>query len=116
MAFSNSEVYLNMAGGIRITEPAVDLAVAASLISALMGRPVPAECVFFGEIGLSGEVRAVSQWGQRLKESAKLGFTNACIAETVSSQKKTSASYSDMKVREIKHLDDLIHILREGIV
>ncbi|MBL8639853.1 MAG: DNA repair protein RadA [Alphaproteobacteria bacterium] len=116
MAFSNSEVYLNMAGGIRITEPAADLAVAASLISALMGRPVPAECVFFGEIGLSGEVRAVSQWGQRLKESAKLGFTNACIAETVSSQKKTSASYSDMKVREIKHLDDLIHILREGIV
>lgn len=116
MAFSSSEVYLNMAGGIRITEPAADLAVTASLISALMGRPVPAECVFFGEIGLSGEVRAVSQWGQRLKESAKLGFTNACIAETVSSQKKTPNSYSDMKVREIKHLDDLIHILREGIV
>ncbi|MFX6288884.1 S16 family serine protease, partial [Acinetobacter baumannii] len=56
-----NDVYLNVAGGLRITEPAADLAVAAALVSSLTGEPVPAVAVVFGEIGLSGEVRAVGQ-------------------------------------------------------
>src|SRR5690606_27674962 len=74
LSFAGQDVYLNVAGGLRISEPAADLAVAAALISALTDRPVPAEAVVFGEIGLAGEVRAVSQAEQRLKEAAKLGF------------------------------------------
>jgi DNA repair protein RadA/Sms len=113
LAFSGSEVYLNMAGGIRITEPAADLAVAAALISALQGRPVPAETVFFGEIGLSGEIRAVSQPDQRLKEAAKLGFTEACITARGANKKKP-ASIENMDIKELSHLDDLISLLRES--
>ncbi|MDJ0686421.1 MAG: DNA repair protein RadA [Alphaproteobacteria bacterium] len=72
-----SDVYLNVAGGLRISEPAADLAVAAALVSSLTGSPAPADMVCFGEIGLSGEVRPVSQTDNRLKEAAKLGFTQA---------------------------------------
>jgi DNA repair protein RadA/Sms len=75
--FSDQEVYLNVAGGIRIQEPAADLAVAAALISALTGQPLPTGAVFCGEIGLAGEVRPVSQLSQRMKEAQKLGFLRA---------------------------------------
>jgi DNA repair protein RadA/Sms len=79
LVFANHDVYLNVAGGLRIAEPAADLAVAAALISALGGRPVPPDAVVFGEIGLAGEVRAVSQGEARLKEAAKLGFARAFV-------------------------------------
>jgi DNA repair protein RadA/Sms len=68
------EVYLSVAGGLRITEPAADLAVAAALISAASNTPLPKGSIFFGEVGLSGEVRKVSQTEARVKEASKLGF------------------------------------------
>jgi DNA repair protein RadA/Sms len=74
---STYEVYLTVAGGLKITEPAVDLAVAASIISAAKNIPLPDKSIFFGEIGLSGEVRKVSHAEQRLKEAKKLGFAKA---------------------------------------
>jgi DNA repair protein RadA/Sms len=77
LSFSTAEVYLNIAGGYRVSDPAADLAVATALVSALAERPVPIDCVLFGEIALSGEVRAVAHAGLRLKEAAKLGFTQA---------------------------------------
>jgi len=73
----DKEVYLNVAGGLRINEPAADLAVAAALLSALTNIPVPDQTVIFGEIGLSGEVRQVGRADARLKESEKLGFKHA---------------------------------------
>lgn len=75
--FSDKEVYLNVAGGIRISEPAADMAVAAALLSALYDAPLPERAVMFGEIGLSGEVRSVARMDARLKESEKLGFSTA---------------------------------------
>src|SRR3546814_18690873 len=72
-----AEVYLNIAGGYRLTDPAADLAVAAALISAFSGRPVPADAIVFGELSLSGEVRPVAHDALRLREAAKLGFSNA---------------------------------------
>ena len=75
--FSDKEVYLNVAGGIRISEPAADMAVAAALLSALYDMPLPDRAVMFGEVGLSGEVRTVSRMEARLKESEKLGFSAA---------------------------------------
>jgi DNA repair protein RadA/Sms len=77
MSFATAEVYLNVAGGYRLSDPAADLAVAAALVSALSERPVPSEAVVLGEIALSGEIRPVAHAGLRLKESAKLGFDTA---------------------------------------
>lgn len=77
LSLSAAEVYLNIAGGYRLTDPAADLAVAAALISAFSERPVPADVVAFGEIALSGEVRPVAHAGLRLKEAGKLGFASA---------------------------------------
>ncbi len=79
LSFATAEVYLNVAGGYRLSDPAADLAVAAALISALAERPVPSECVVIGEIALSGEVRPVAHAPLRLKESAKLGFETAWV-------------------------------------
>lgn len=75
--FSTNDVYLNVAGGYRISEPAADLAVAAALVSSLTGLALPADCVYFGEISLSGAVRPVAHAQQRLKEAKKLGFVRA---------------------------------------
>lgn len=77
LSFSACEVYLNVAGGLRVQDPAADLAVAVALISALTERVVAADTIAFGEIALSGEVRAVGHAGLRLKEAAKLGFGHA---------------------------------------
>ncbi len=79
MSFSTAEVYLNVAGGYRLSDPAADLAVAAALVSALSERPVPQEAVVLGEVALSGEVRPVAHGALRLKEAAKLGFGRAWV-------------------------------------
>jgi DNA repair protein RadA/Sms len=77
--FSTNDVYLNVAGGYRIAEPAADLAVAAALVSSLAGIALPPDCVYFGEISLSGAVRPVAHAAQRLKEAEKLGFKSAVM-------------------------------------
>jgi DNA repair protein RadA/Sms len=73
------DVYLNVAGGLRINEPAADLAAAAALVSSLVGVALPHDSVYFGEIALSGAARAVGHAGLRLKEATKLGFTRATL-------------------------------------
>ena len=77
VSFASTEVYLNVAGGYRLSDPAADLAVAAALVSALSERPIPGGTVILGEVALSGEVRPVAHGALRLKESAKLGFESA---------------------------------------
>lgn len=80
IGFGQKDVYLNVAGGLRIHEPAADLCAALALVSALTDTPLPRDCVVFGEIGLSGDVRTVSRAEARLKEAAKLGFSSAIAA------------------------------------
>ncbi len=77
LSFSTAEVYLNVAGGYRLSDPAADLAVAAALISALADRPLAADAIWLGEVALSGEVRPVAHSALRLREAAKLGFKRA---------------------------------------
>jgi DNA repair protein RadA/Sms len=77
--FAQHDVYLNVAGGYRITEPAADLAAAAALVSSIAGLALPADCVYFGEISLSGAIRPVAHAQQRLKEAEKLGFGRAVL-------------------------------------
>ncbi len=80
---SGHDVYLNVAGGLRINEPAADLAAAAALISSLANAPLPADAVYFGEVSLSGAIRPVAQAAARLKEAQKLGFARAVVPEAV---------------------------------
>uniref|UniRef100_UPI0026386C53 DNA repair protein RadA n=1 Tax=uncultured Sphingobium sp. TaxID=316087 RepID=UPI0026386C53 len=84
LSFSTAEVYLNVAGGYRLSDPAADLAVAAALISALSERPVPADVVLFGEVALSSEIRPVAHAPLRLREAAKLGFNRAFVPASAS--------------------------------
>jgi DNA repair protein RadA/Sms len=79
--FSSAEVYLNVSGGYRLSDPAADVAVAAALISALADKPLPLRSAWFGEVSLAGEVRPVAHAGLRLREAAKLGFDLACGPE-----------------------------------
>lgn len=105
ITLSGSDIFLNIAGGIRINEPAADLAVAAALVSSQTGQPVPTSCVFFGEVGLSGEIRTVAQPDLRLKEAAKLGFERAVVPAPPKKGKKADAP---LAATQIDHLDDLI--------
>ena len=77
--FGQFDVYLNVAGGLRLSEPAADLAVAAALISSRSGVATPPETVYFGEVSLSGAVRPVAQTATRLREAEKLGFAHAVV-------------------------------------
>jgi DNA repair protein RadA/Sms len=91
---SGHDVYLNVAGGLRIQEPAADLAAAAALVSSLVNAPLPTDAVYFGEISLSGVVRPVAQTPARLKEAAKLGFGRAVLAESGRSEVGGDSSLS----------------------
>lgn len=108
LSFSTAEVYLNIAGGYRISDPAADLAVAAALVSALAERPLPSDAVLFGEVALSGEIRPVAHGGLRLKESAKLGFNRALVPPSVKGQ----AGISTQEFRTLANLVD--HMLGRG--
>ncbi|MDA1284977.1 MAG: DNA repair protein RadA [Proteobacteria bacterium] len=94
ISFGGMDVYLNIAGGMRISEPAADLAVAAALISARQDHPLPTDTVIFGEISLSGALRPITQAEARLKEAAKLGF---CAAIAPSSVKQASTPEFSLK-------------------
>jgi len=101
---SNRDVYLNIAGGLKITEPAADLAVAACLLSSFTNTPLPEDTVIIGEIGLGGEVRPVKQTEVRLKEAAKLGFKQAIIPAT----SKLSDNKHNISVLAVKHLSEIM--------
>jgi DNA repair protein RadA/Sms len=98
------DVYLNVAGGYRISEPAADLAVASALVSSLAGLALPADCVYFGEVSLSGAIRPVAHTAQRLKEAEKLGFSQAVLPAGSADLPKGSGS----RWSEIESLPDLV--------
>jgi len=108
VGISGADVYLNVAGGLKIAEPAADLAAAAALISSFGGEPLPRDCVFFGEISLSGDIRPVPQAELRLKEAAKLGFKSAYIP------KGTKAEGSGLKLTEVNSVNDLLGFAGTG--
>lgn len=98
------DVYLNVAGGLRVAEPAADLAVAAALVSSRLGTALPADTVYFGEVSLSGAVRPVAHAGIRLKEAHKLGFGRAVLPEA--SAGDDAAAIADTVA--ISRLDELV--------
>ena len=109
IVFAGNDVYLNIAGGLRIGEPAADLAVAAALVSAVAKVPIAQDSIIFGEIGLAGEIRAVGQPAARLKEAAKLGFRTAFIPE----QKNRSTNPVDLIcTKELSYVHDLVPLFK----
>ena len=105
--FSGRDIFLNVAGGLKIHETAADLAVAAALISSVTGRPTPKRTVFFGEVALSAELRQVAQAEARLKESAKLGFDNAVMP----CPRKSTGKMAGISISQPTTLAELIEIM-----
>ena len=116
LALGGMDVYLNVAGGLKISEPAADLAVASALMSSISGVPMPAGTVVFGEIGLSGEIRAVPQINARLKEASKLGFTRAVIPTPPKSNRAAAASgkKDGITITQLSRVEDLLSLFTDG--
>ena len=107
LGFGDRDVYLNVAGGLRISEPAADLAAAAALVSSALDSPLPQDCVVFGEVSLSGEVRPVGRMEARLKEAAKLGFGRALAAPA-------ATEGAGLKLIGVSRLADAVARIGEG--
>lgn len=103
--FGQQDVFLNIAGGIKISDPSIDLAICASLVSSLQDIVIPTKTCFAGEVGLTGEVRAVSRIEQRIQESERLGFEEIYISYA---HHKIAAKYSGIQIHPIKILPELL--------
>lgn len=114
LRLSQFDIHLNMAGGLRVTEPAADLAIAAALASAHADRPTDPDTVYFGEVGLSGEIRQVAQSEGRLREAEKLGFSRAVLPRRVARGGRQLAAPPGLSLGEIGHLFDLVSPFLQG--
>ncbi len=94
--------------GLRLNEPAADLAAAAALLSSMSASPAPEDTVYFGEVSLTGAVRAVSHMDQRLKEAAKLGFTSAVVPVAAGEGDRET---KEMRLLPLSQLDELVALL-----
>ena len=108
LRLNTTDVWLNVAGGLRVTEPAADLAVAAAIASAAFSQPAAPGTVYFGEVGLSGEVRQVAQAEARLKEAAKLGFDTAALPRRIAHGNRKLTAPEGLMLEEIGHIADLV--------
>ncbi len=104
LTLSDKDVYLNVVGGLKISEPAADLAIAMAIASATKGLKLKDDAVVFGELGLSGEVRRVSSPEKRLSEAQKLGFKSA-----IGPKQKLSASKSQASLRPVQTVRDALN-------
>lgn len=102
------DAYVNLTGGIRLSEPAADLGIVLALVSSYRNRPVDEHTIIFGEVGLSGEVRGVNMAGQRVKEAAKLGFTTCILPATNASNIEPIDGMRLLGVKNVKEAIDLI--------
>ena len=110
VSFGDRDVYLNVAGGLRVSEPAADLAAAAALVSSARDEPLPQDCVVFGEISLSGDVRAVGRADARLREAKKLGFNRALAPRAAG-----AAEEPGMTITGATRLDDAVRQIGDGV-
>ncbi len=109
VACFDQDVFINAVGGVKISEPAVDLAVLLSIVSSLKNKALPSKLIVFGEVGLAGEVRPVQRGQERLKEAAKLGFTHAIVPKANAPKQ----SIKDMQVFAVERLDQALSKMRE---
>jgi DNA repair protein RadA/Sms len=110
IACFDQDVFVNAVGGVKISEPAADLAVLAAIVSSLRSQPLPDKLVMFGEVGLAGEIRPVQRGQERLKEAAKLGFTQAIVPAANQPKQKIPG----MEIHPVHRLDEAIRFFREN--
>jgi len=110
IACFDQDVFVNAVGGVRITEPAADLAVLMAVVSSLKDKPLPKKLVVFGEVGLAGEVRPVQRGQERLKEAAKLGFTHALVPHA----NQPRQPIPGLKVIAVRRIEDAVLHFRDG--
>jgi DNA repair protein RadA/Sms len=103
------DVFVNAVGGVRILEPAVDLAVLVSVCSSLKNKPVPQKTLVFGEVGLAGEIRPVQRGQERIREAAKLGFTTFVIPYL----NKPKQLIDDTRIVAVHRVEEALALLRE---
>jgi DNA repair protein RadA/Sms len=103
----NQDIFINVAGGVKVDEPAIDLGIVASMASSYLDRPIDAGTVVFGEVGLSGEVRGISQMDVRIKEAARMGFNRCILPKTLGRDRQTGEG-ARMKLIRISNLKELL--------
>jgi DNA repair protein RadA/Sms len=106
---ADQDVFVNAVGGVRISEPAADLAVLLAIQSSLRGRPLPKGFIAFGEVGLAGEVRPAPRGQERLKEAAKLGFTVALVPKANAPKKPIEG----LTVHPVERIEEAIEAVRQ---
>ena len=106
MTLFNQDIFLNVAGGIRLNEPGVDLGIITSIVSSKLEKPMPAHTVVCGEVGLTGEVRAISQITQRIKEAERLGFTQCILPKKNMKGQPGSSKIQLIGVESVKEAID----------
>jgi DNA repair protein RadA/Sms len=110
IACFDQDVFVNAVGGVKITEPAADLAVLLAIVSSMRNRPLPEKLVVFGEVGLAGEVRPVQRGQERMKEAAKLGFTKAIVPKG----NRSKQAIPGMEVLAVERLDEAVELCRNA--
>ncbi len=108
LEMGDQDIFVNVAGGLRVDEPAADLAIVAALVSSFLDKPVARDMVIFGEVGLAGEVRGVSQPELRVKEAAKLGFTRCLLSETNLEACETSKGIAFTGIGSLRELLEVL--------
>ncbi|MEO7622233.1 MAG: DNA repair protein RadA [Gallionella sp.] len=108
IACFDQDVFINAVGGVKITEPGADLAVLLAIVSSLKNKPLPEKLVVFGEVGLAGEIRPVQRGQERLKEAAKLGFTQAIIPKANAPKQKIAG----MEIIAVERVEEAVARLR----
>lgn len=109
---SDCDAYVNIAGGMKIAEPAVDLGIAMAIVSSFRNRAIADEVIAFGEIGLSGEVRAVSQAAQRVAEAAKLGFKTCILPHSCAQKLSGQSEVKGMRIMGVRSLQEAIDLIQ----
>lgn len=108
LQMSDCDAYVNLAGGMKIAEPAIDLGIAMAVASSFKNRPIDDKTAAFGEIGLSGEVRGISMIGQRIQEAARMGYTTCVIPKVCEKQLKNVKGVKIIGVSSVQDAIDLI--------
>jgi len=103
------DVFVNAVGGVRIEEPAVDLAVLLAINSSIRNKPLPAKSLVFGEVGLAGEIRPVQRGQERIKEAAKQGFATVVVP----SANKPKQGVDGVKILAVDRVDQALALLRD---
>jgi DNA repair protein RadA/Sms len=107
----DQDVFVNAVGGVRISEPAADLAVMLAITSSLRGKPLPKGFIAFGEVGLAGEVRPAPRGQERLKEAAKLGFSVAIVPKA-NAPKKADRAFEGLTIHAVERIDEAMELVR----